>query len=169
MQTARMILSSIFLVLTVAILAAWIDSYRAYTHAMASYDSDRMGFSFRTEAGMLGGSWYRREYFLKTWSWRASTPEEKAAMNRLLPQRGRIWPPEPSLWCFSFRRNDTGSWMWTLPFWLPVTICGFIALALKPRPKMKFGTIDLLTIMTAAAAMLTVVALWMKAGAPPRP
>lgn len=161
---ARTCLASVFLVLSAAFLFAWIHSYQARTYISASYDSDRMRVGMGSDSGQIMWSWNRRVPSDTTWIWRTRTHEDMEFMKRLMAGR-KIWPPEPSLFCFSYYIRDD-NWAFVTPSWLPVVILAAVAVALKPRPKLKFNSRDLLILISVSAIVLTVLILWMRIAAP---
>jgi hypothetical protein len=163
----RILLACLFLVLAATFLFGLIHSYWGYTYAVASYDSDRMSIAFRSEASRFDWLWSERKPFESAWRWRTTPIEEQLQRRKILASLSgpSVWPPEPSLFCFSFFSHD-GRWMCSMPYWFPVVLCGSVGFAFKPRPRFKFGIRDLLVLLTVSAIALTVVTQWMRLGAP---
>jgi hypothetical protein len=91
------------------------------------------------------------------WTWRSTSA---AAMEKVYKQMEDSIKGTPGATfarpTFAFGWKD--DWGFQFPHWIPIAITTIFAIALKPKPRLKFSLADLLVLMTFPAVLIAGVA-----------
>ena len=150
----RITLASLCLVLCVGFAGLWMHSYYVYGHLYGRYVLGLERLILANEAGQVMISWepdltqgeapFRRK---KELTWSSTRPEEnnKQIQNSI---------HDLGYFGFHAKKYIPDVWVVKAPHWFLVLVTGALAVLLKPKPRLKFSLLELLTLTTVGAVVL---------------
>ena len=154
MRTIQNVIAMIFLVLSVSILALWIQSHIAY--------GVMQGPVLRS-LGFYSSSWKGQLRF----GWLPLTPNKPEIIwdRRFLSKKEveQVQPVPADAGILGFHADSRPPVRSiAAPHWFLVAVTGAIAILLKPKPRMKFTVKDLLQLTVVVAIVFCVVAIFLR-------
>ena len=166
-QRLRVMMSSLFLTLTVLFVGLWVLSYKSHGTVQGQLTSSR-GFSAMSWRGRLTANWVRfsgQAVAKRRAKWEYESIPADIYQAMLANAIGAVGASdESSVSLFGVTRGAGHvAWIAWCPHWFLVFACFFLTLLLKPQPRLKFSTRELLMFVTVTAAVLGAVA-WLGGG-----
>lgn len=139
----RTLAAWVFVALSLLFVALWVDSYR-----MRSELSGSLSPGTFVNVGYVKGVARIVVADLTHFSWPDNY--QKWAFKRFPTDASSIWFLDKTFDSFHWKRTETSQYI-VIPFWSLVLVSAAIAVALRPKPRLRFGLRDLLILTVLVA------------------